>query len=70
MSTLTFCQTLADLQGACLELVENPVELVAIEYFLELDTPISTPKSPHNNTLHTEPRAARLLETMMFAAAR
>ena len=23
-----------------------------------------------NNTLHTEPRAARLLETMMFAAAR
>ena len=22
------------------------------------------------NTLHTEPRAARLLETMMFAAAR
>ena len=23
-----------------------------------------------NNTLHTEPRAARLLETMIFAAAR
>ena len=23
-----------------------------------------------NNTLHTEPRAARLLETMVFAAAR
>ena len=23
-----------------------------------------------NNTLHTEPRAARLLETLMFAAAR
>ena len=23
-----------------------------------------------NNALHTEPRAARLLETMMFAAAR
>ena len=23
-----------------------------------------------NNTLHTEPRAARLLESMMFAAAR
>ena len=23
-----------------------------------------------NNTLHKEPRAARLLETMMFAAAR
>jgi len=23
-----------------------------------------------NNMLHTEPRAARLLETMMFAAAR
>ena len=27
-------------------------------------------KTPDNNTLHTEPRAARLLETMMFAAAR
>ena len=26
--------------------------------------------SRDNNTLHTEPRAARLLETMMFAAAR
>ena len=26
--------------------------------------------SPDNNTLHTEPRAARLLEAMMFAAAR
>ena len=27
-------------------------------------------KTPDNNTLHTEPRAARLLETMIFAAAR
>jgi hypothetical protein len=27
-------------------------------------------RSRDNNTLHTEPRAARLLETMMFAAAR
>ena len=33
-------------------------------------TTIPTPHSPDNNTLHTEPRAARLLETMMFAAAR
>ena len=28
------------------------------------------PKTRDNNTLHTEPRAARLLETMIFAAAR
>ena len=27
-------------------------------------------KPSDNNTLHTEPRAARLLETMIFAAAR
>ena len=27
-------------------------------------------QTPDNNTLHTEPRAARLLETMIFAAAR
>ena len=27
-------------------------------------------RDPDNNTLHTEPRAARLLETMIFAAAR
>ena len=27
-------------------------------------------ESRDNNTLHTEPRAARLLETMTFAAAR
>ena len=27
-------------------------------------------QTPDNNTLHTKPRAARLLETMMFAAAR
>ena len=26
--------------------------------------------TPNNNTLHTEPRAARFLETMMYAAAR
>jgi hypothetical protein len=28
------------------------------------------PRKSDNNTLHTEPRAARLLETMIFAAAR
>ena len=32
--------------------------------------PQSGGKPSDNNTLHTEPRAARLLETMMFAAAR
>ena len=31
---------------------------------------VSCTRKRHNNTLHTEPRAARLLETMIFAAAR
>ena len=30
----------------------------------------STLKTSDNNTLHTDPRAARLLETLIFAAAR
>ena len=31
---------------------------------------VAETKARDNNTLHTEPRAARLLETMIFAAAR
>ena len=34
------------------------------------DTIIQGQLRRDNNTLHTEPRAARLLETMIFAAAR
>ena len=33
-------------------------------------SPLLLAQTRDNNTLHTEPRAARLLETMMFAAAR
>ena len=42
---------------------------VAIGTLDLIERPIRS-KRPDNNTLHTEPWAARLLETMIFAAAR
>ena len=50
--------------------IDDPKQIKAwIEMMKSLQDNGET-QTPDNNTLHTEPRAARLLQTMIFAAAR